>query len=77
MAQKGLAGQPNHDIGIFAERPKQRDLAELGKGFAQNVDALRLQLVETVHGPLYPTAPAHDTILLGVAAGLSTTRWRA
>ena len=48
-AEERLARQPDHHVGILAERPQQRELLQPREGFAQNVDALRLELVEMVH----------------------------
>ena len=48
-AEEGLARQPDHDVGVLAERPQQRELLQPRKSLAENVDALRLQRVEMVH----------------------------
>src|SRR3984885_11579762 len=48
-AKERLAREPDHDVGIFAERPQQRQLLEPREGFTENVDALRLEGVEVVH----------------------------
>ena len=48
--EEGLARQPDHDVGILAERPQQRQLLQPREGFPENVDALRLERVEVVHG---------------------------
>ena len=48
-AEEGLARQPDHDVGILAQRPQQRQLLQPRERFAQNVDALRLELVEVIH----------------------------
>ena len=48
-AEEGLARQPDHHVGILAERPQQRELLQPREGLPENVDALRLELVEVVH----------------------------
>ena len=48
-AEEGLARQPDHHVGIFPQRPQQRELLQPRECFAQNVDALRLEFVEMVH----------------------------
>src|SRR4029078_2486195 len=48
-AEEGLARQPDHDVGILAQRPQQRELLQTRERFAQNVDALRLEFVEMIH----------------------------
>jgi hypothetical protein len=48
-AEEGLARQPDHHVGIFSQRPQQRELLQPRKRLPQNVDALRLELVEMVH----------------------------
>ncbi len=49
-AHKGLARQPDHDIAVLAQRPEKRKRAKLAIGFTQNENALRLELIEIVHG---------------------------
>jgi len=48
-AEEGLAREPDHNVGILAERPEQRDPLEPGKRFAKDEDALRFELVEAIH----------------------------
>src|SRR3954453_4974305 len=48
-AEEHLARQPDHDVGVLAERPQQVDLLEAAEGFAEDIDALGLELVEMVH----------------------------
>jgi hypothetical protein len=48
-AEEGLARQPDHHVGIFPQRPQQRELLQPRERLAQNVDALRLEFVEMVH----------------------------
>ena len=48
-AEEGLARQPDHHVGIFPQRPQQRELFQPCERLAQNVDALRLEFVEMVH----------------------------
>ena len=48
-AEEGLAREPDHHVGVFSERPQQRDVLQPRECLAQNVDALRFELVETVH----------------------------
>src|SRR6478752_7823318 len=48
-AEKRLACQPDHDVGVLAERPQQGDLLQTAKSLAEDVDALGLELVEMVH----------------------------
>src|SRR3546814_3582 len=49
MAEEGLAGQPDHDIACFPQRPQHRQLVDAVEGLAQDVNALRFELVEMVH----------------------------
>src|SRR3546814_395430 len=49
MAEKGLACQPDHDVAVFPERPQHRQLVDAVEGLAQDVNALRFELVEMVH----------------------------
>ena len=49
-AEERLARQPDHHVGILAERPQQRQLLQPRESFAENVDALGLELVEMIHG---------------------------
>ena len=49
MAEEGLAGQPDHDIAVLAERPQHAELVDAVERLAQDIDALRFQLVEMVH----------------------------
>ena len=48
-AEEGFARQPDHHIGVFAERPEQGDLLQPGERLAKDVDALRLELIEVIH----------------------------
>ena len=48
-AEEGLARQPDHHVGILPQRPQQRELFQPRERLPQNVDALRLELVEVVH----------------------------
>ena len=48
-AEERLARKPDHHVGIFAERPQQRDLLQPRKRLAENENALRFEIVETVH----------------------------
>src|SRR5215475_6516638 len=45
-AKERLASQPDHHVGVLAQRPQERELSQSRKGFAQNVDALRFKRVE-------------------------------
>jgi hypothetical protein len=49
-AEKGLTRQPDHHVGIFAERPQQRQLLQPRECFPENVDALGLERFEVIHG---------------------------
>src|SRR6202035_2092092 len=49
-AEERLARQPDHHVGILAQRPEQRELLQPREGLAENVDALRFERVEVVHG---------------------------
>src|SRR6516164_8523487 len=49
-AEEGLAGEPDHHVGIFAERPQQGEVPQAREGLAENEDALRFELAEAVHG---------------------------
>jgi hypothetical protein len=48
-AEKRLARQPDHHVGILSQRPQQRQLLQPRERLAEDVDALRLQRVEVVH----------------------------
>ena len=48
-AEEGLARQPDHHVGILPQRPQQRELLQPRERLPENVDALRLELVEMVH----------------------------
>ncbi len=48
-AEEGLARQPDHHVGILAERPQQRQLLQPREGLPEDVDALGLERVEMVH----------------------------
>ena len=48
-AEEGLSRQPDHHVGIFPQRPQQREFFQSRERFAQDVDALRLEFVEMVH----------------------------
>ncbi len=52
-AEECLAREPQHDIGILADRPQHAERLQPVIGFAQDVDALRLELVEMVHRGLH------------------------
>src|ERR1700761_7365480 len=64
-AEEGLARQPDHDVGIFAQRPQQRELLQPRKSLAQDVDALRLQRVEMVHRDAIVKNLRHGSCLRG------------
>src|SRR3982074_2344640 len=49
-SEEGLARQPDHDIGILAQRPQQRELLQPREGLSENVDALGLEPVQMIHG---------------------------
>jgi hypothetical protein len=49
VAEKGLAGQPDHHVRILAERPQQGELLHAGERLTKDEDALRLKLVKPVH----------------------------
>src|ERR1700675_4966921 len=51
-AEKGLARQPDHHVGILAQRPQQRELLQPRERFPEDVDALGLERVQMVHGRL-------------------------
>src|SRR6266702_3212033 len=48
-AEERFPRQPDHDVGVLAERPQQGDLLQAAEGLAEDIDALRLELVEMVH----------------------------
>ena len=48
-AEEGFMSEPDHHVGILAERPQQRNLFKPGKGFAQDENALRFEVIKTVH----------------------------
>ena len=50
MAEEGLAREPDHHVGVLAERPQQGELLHAGEGFAEDEDALGFEFVEPVHG---------------------------
>ena len=47
-AEESLARQPDHHVGIFAERPEQGEILHAREGFAQNINALRFELIEAI-----------------------------
>ena len=49
MAEEGLAREPDHHVGVLAERPQQGELLHAGEGFAEDEDALGFEFVEAVH----------------------------
>src|SRR5436305_15318955 len=49
VAEEGFARQPDHDVGVFSERPQQRQLFQTRECLAKNIDALRLERVQVVH----------------------------
>ena len=53
VAEERLAGEPEHDVAVLAERPQDRDPVELGERLAQDVDALGLEAVQVVHAPAF------------------------
>jgi hypothetical protein len=38
-----------HDVAVFANGPQHGQIFEMAKGFADNKDALGLQLVQVIH----------------------------
>jgi hypothetical protein len=59
-AKERLARQPDHHVGILAERPQQRELLQARERFPENVDALRLERVEMIHGGLMGARSGRD-----------------
>jgi hypothetical protein len=51
-AKKRFPRQPDHDVGVLAERPKQTELTQPGMRLAEDVDALSFEFVQPVHGLL-------------------------
>ena len=49
VAEERLLRQPQHEVAVFADRPADPDVFQLGIGLAEDVDALRFELVEVVH----------------------------
>jgi hypothetical protein len=49
VADEGLAHQMQHDVAVFANGPQHGQIFEMAKGFADNKDALGLQLVQVIH----------------------------
>jgi hypothetical protein len=49
MAEKRLARQPDHDVGVFPERPQHRDILDAVKRFTENIDALAFELIQPIH----------------------------
>jgi hypothetical protein len=47
-AEERLAGDPDHHVGILAERPQQRDPLHAGEALAEDEDALRFELVQPI-----------------------------
>jgi hypothetical protein len=47
--EEGLAGEPDHHIGILAERPQQGETLEARKTLAEDEDALCFELAEAIH----------------------------
>src|SRR5476649_2303434 len=48
-AEEGLARQPDHHVGILAERPQQRDVFQPREGLAKNENTLRFEVIKAVH----------------------------
>ncbi len=48
--EERLAGEPDHDVGVLAQRPQHGQPVDAVEGLAQDVDALRFEAVEMVHG---------------------------
>src|SRR4030095_4361022 len=51
VAEERLARQPQHDVGILAQRPQHGDRLQAAEGLAQDVDALVFERVEVAHMP--------------------------
>jgi hypothetical protein len=49
VADEGLSHQMQHDVAVFANGPQHGQIFEMAKGFADNKDALGLQLVQVIH----------------------------
>jgi hypothetical protein len=49
VTKKRLFREPDHGVGILAERPQHRELLDAVKGLAQDVDAFAFELIEVVH----------------------------
>ena len=49
MAEEGLAGEPDHDVAVLAQRPEHGQPVDAVEGLAQDVDALGFELVEMGH----------------------------
>ncbi len=64
--EKRLAGEPDHDVGIFAERPQQGETLETGEALPKDEDALGFELAETIHRAVHRTIHgAHSGALAG------------
>ena len=60
--EEGLACQPDHDVGILAQRPQQRQLLQPREGFPENVDALGLERVQMIHGRISEVRCKHASV---------------
>jgi len=49
VAEKSLSRQPDHDVGVLAERPQHRDILDAVEGLTENENALAFELVQTIH----------------------------
>ena len=57
MAEERLLGQPDHDVAVLAQGPEHGQPVDAVEGLAQDVDALRFELIEMIHGG--PAEPWH------------------
>jgi hypothetical protein len=46
VTEEGIVREPNHDIGVLAQRPQQRDAPQSGENLAQDKNALRFEFAE-------------------------------
>ena len=73
-AEESLAREPDHHIGIFSQRPQQSELLQPCKGLAENVNALRLQLVEMIHRRRGAEGARHGRCLVELRGGQPISR---
>jgi len=70
MAAEGLLGQPDHDVRVLAQRPQHPGGVDARVGLAEDVNGLRFEFVQPLHGAVshkelmdYDISHAHCGVL--------------